>query len=832
MVISNAITVLGMCFNEMTSDFQTRRTSSKEFCLFNIVCQYYALNDEFMEAGVGKDIVVKQIYLPQPFAGLPEIIWNGSRFQFEAAEVPSEIDLLQTEASFDPTVAKADKIDYLIAASSGVLTGLLNIFLQKEFDLEVAHNWGEEKINSFVIQVAQMDAKLAGSDKPIKTSEQAIRHLEEKFPMASDKLTPEFGGGLQHHLRDFTHHPSLVGLVFSILSQFTSQGYGTDTAGNFTVFDLPVTVFYSESPLIGKTFGEKIIIGTFNWAMHLISDMAGSSSTPGAGTGIPGPILSVLKEISSLPFFKNINLKYSDDKIAFSQWVSKLFNGTMFKTADGRLLRFDFRTEVGLFAQLNTQLKAVTLNEAIVRAFYMITRLKSEIKRKNVHGLSDLKRLDPKAFMPHDSRALTRMLTISSSTFVGANMTTSAIRAAIETGGKSVNVGAFFLQINYVGVARLGVAIYQDFGYLKEDIGEFWENHFKRNTVENEEIRVLGVEEISSTEPSVIELNRDSRHILTALEIASIEHDCEASDSFDEIAVKQQWKQAWLVTMQEVGRIDDGVPLTEKAAYQQLENLSDSAEDRLQALLIAQKLMAFTPYAPLGSEDDEEYQKLKLETDYVEEVFLTSQTKISEANIKILKDSYSRYQSNLTGTIGKILGGIAFTGLAGLVTGGAGLLLAPKIAVLLFGSSFAGLSGAALTSASLAAAGGGALVAGGLGMAGGTMVIAGGAGTLGLASSGVLSFLALHGDDSVEISREYCGQMLALAEVAMSEQYQFNFVPRTASYQTKQKLETISQLIEQAESDKNNDHKKALKSLRAIKKDLESCIYRLDKYDC
>ncbi|WP_216378363.1 hypothetical protein [Arcanobacterium phocae] len=781
---------------------------------------------------MGKDIVVKQINLPQPSAGLPEIVWNGSRFQFEVAEAPSEIDLLQIEASFDPTVTKADKIDYLIAASSGVLTGLLNIFLQKEFDLEAAHTWGEEKINSFVIQTAQMDAKLAGADKPIKTIEQAIRHLEEKFPMASDKLTPEFGGGLQHHLRDFTHHPSLVGLVFSILSQFTNKGYGTDTAGNFTVFDMPAAVLDSDSPLLGKTFGERIMISTFNWAMHLISDMAGSSSTPGVGTGIPGPILSVFKEISSLPFFKNINLKYSDDKIAFSQWVSKLFNGTMCKTADGRPLRFDFRTEVGLFAQLNSQLKAVTLNEAIVRTFYMITRLKAEIKRKNVHSLSDLKRLDPKAFMPHDSRALTRMLTISSSTFVGANMTTSAIRAAIETGGKSVNVGAFFLQINFVGVARMGVAICQDFGYLKEDIGEFWENHFKRKTVEDEEIRVLRVKDVSSTEPSVIEINRDSRRILTALEIASIEHDCWASDSFDEIAVKQQWKQAWLVAMQEVGQIDDGAPLAEEVAYQQLQNLSDSAEDCLQALLIAQKLTAFTPYAPLGSEGKKEYQKLKLETDYVEEVFLTSQTKISEVSIKLLKDSYSSYRRKLTGTIGKIAGGIALTGLAGLATGGAGLILAPKIAVLLFGSSFAGLSGAALTSASLAAAGGGALAAGGLGMAGGTTVIAGGAATLGLASSGVLSFLALHGDDSVEISRDYCGQVLALAEVAMSAQYQFSFVPRTASYQTKQKLEAISQLIEQAEADKNNDHKKALKSLKAIQKDLETCLSKLDKFAC
>ena len=37
------------------------------------------------------------------------------------------------------------------------------------------------------------------------------------------------------------------------------------------------------------------------WVLHLVSDMAGSSVNPGKGTGIPGPILSFFKEISTMP---------------------------------------------------------------------------------------------------------------------------------------------------------------------------------------------------------------------------------------------------------------------------------------------------------------------------------------------------------------------------------------------------------------------------------------------------------------------------------------------------------------------------------------------------
>lgn len=86
--------------------------------------------------------------------------------------------------------------------------------------------------------------------------------------------------------------------------------------------------------------------------LHLISDMAGSSSTPGAGTGIPGPILSFLKEASALPFFRDMSIAYEDKVATFSQWVSKAFNGTLLKDQDGNPLRFDLRTEVGLASQI------------------------------------------------------------------------------------------------------------------------------------------------------------------------------------------------------------------------------------------------------------------------------------------------------------------------------------------------------------------------------------------------------------------------------------------------------------------------------------------------
>ena len=82
--------------------------------------------------------------------------------------------------------------------------------------------------------------------------------------------------------------------------------------------------------------------------------MAGSSSTAGitGGTGIPGPILALAKEISAIPLFRD--LKVNDDA-SLSLFLSKLFNGTLMMQRDENgqiikesVIKFDLRGELGV----------------------------------------------------------------------------------------------------------------------------------------------------------------------------------------------------------------------------------------------------------------------------------------------------------------------------------------------------------------------------------------------------------------------------------------------------------------------------------------------------
>ena len=90
---------------------------------------------------------------------------------------------------------------------SGVLCGILDVLWVGEFNLERGREIASDKVESFVKKVA----KLTGCESDDLGA--SVKHLEKLFPIPSDGNTPDFGGGLQHHLRDFAHHPTIVEAV-------------------------------------------------------------------------------------------------------------------------------------------------------------------------------------------------------------------------------------------------------------------------------------------------------------------------------------------------------------------------------------------------------------------------------------------------------------------------------------------------------------------------------------------------------------------------------------------------------------------------------------------
>ncbi|MCR5771429.1 MAG: hypothetical protein K6G87_09385 [Butyrivibrio sp.] len=635
--------------------------------------------------------------------------------------IPNELVEDNIAAEFEPTLSNADKLDYELAAACGLLTGALSVLWGKKFSLDEAHKWGNEKADSLV----KAFAKSQGYKKD--DLEGAIEFLERKFPMAGDALTNEFGGGKQHHLRDFSHHPTILGLVCSIGMQFTGTGLGTDTQGNL------IHVKITKDGFIGGTFSEKILFGTINWIGHLVSDFDGSSESvlngTGRGTGIPGPLLATIKELSSLPIFKKKNSDNINQPKIFSEWVSKLFNGTLIKDEAGNPIPFDLRTEMGIGHYVADQAKPVIINECLVRACYMVRRFIDEVKEKDISSLKDLNKLQPRNFIPFNSRSLTRMITVSSGTFVVINTSGTAVKAAIKSkGNKAVFCKEFFLTVNYVGIGRLVFACASDAEYIKDDVKAAYDKYMKEKAELEKNRFKFGYKFLT--------LNDKQTRLLYSLKSLSVQYDIEHEKNAKHKLIKEEWYKRWQVATKKSFDIDDDdYFMSEEKAFGEIYLTDAETDNKGWLYLLTLELVLFQAYYPLTDNDKDLFKGLKYSNKYLYDVFAKGQKMIEKVMIDDIAKTYNSYVSKLKETGKKVaIGAVATVGATAL-TGGLALAFAPEIAVVLAGEAVAGLSGAAATNAALATIGGGALAAGGLGMAGGTAILTGGGAMLGLAGA-------------------------------------------------------------------------------------------------
>ena len=274
-------------------------------------------------------------------------------------------------------------------------------------------------------------------------------------------------------------------MIFSLLTQFTEKSYGTDVNGMFLIVDVPE----KSKVFIGKDTVSKIINGTIIWSFHLVSDIAGSSNTAGinGGTGIPDPILSLAKELSVLPLFKEMSV----NDTSLSVFLPKLFNGTLLAEHDengkiikGTEFKLDFRGEFGAMSELGRQVLPVIANECNVRIFYFARHLATEIKENEIASIQDLRKIDWKNVAPINSPTITCMLTVATGVFT----TVDVVEAVITE--------KCWVSINFVGVGRFALAIGGELAWAlkRQDlkaIKTICEN-IKRNTFEAEDNRIYG----------------------------------------------------------------------------------------------------------------------------------------------------------------------------------------------------------------------------------------------------------------------------------------------------------------------------------------------------
>lgn len=406
-------------------------------------------------------------------------------------EIDFQIDSL--DSSIDKLTNHADKLDYSVAVACGMLTGLLDVIFVSaidwdiDFDVNSQRNKTHKDLNKFIEDVA---AKCGYTGE--QRLKGAIVKLENTFSVDQDNVWKGLGIGVtskSHHLDDLAHHPTLLGLISAIAVEMFRVGIFQNKNGKLNIVNiktspeerivklLPAIIsglllwiaemaekkFYDEmDKKIPKAIRDivkavslaplaiQVLKISSNWVGHLISDMHGSKDSAGEGMGIPGIFVSLLKEISMIP---GINLT------PLPKIVADLYQNK----------KIDLRTEVmfvreildtgkELAPQLKQQALPIILNEVLVRSFYFVRHLATELKDQNTFTNVDWDKT-----IPFGNRTIERMMTIATGTFTVIDTLDALVEGAINSKANWPEFGRqVVMRLNFVGIGRFTIALGTD----------------------------------------------------------------------------------------------------------------------------------------------------------------------------------------------------------------------------------------------------------------------------------------------------------------------------------------------------------------------------------
>lgn len=352
-----------------------------------------------------------------------------------------EINEINTKLSENENILKkltpeCDKTDYILAAATGAACGLMDIFLVGKSGEsaigDITDKWFANRTMDF--------AKICGWDGNSNDSvSSAIQYLEKKFKIPYDQtgvgdaasqvfdLNPR-----NHHFKSLGHNPSLLGLFFSILDQFTNTSHFISEGELISLQEAD-----DKFVLQGGNISAKLFCGFVNWMGHLISDMSGSSSSKGRGMGIPSPLWTWTNDIIA------INKKLHITNLEFDKTINKI---ALEIYKQGYDLRFEVAKAIPVF-----------VNELVVRMVYSIRRLvRFYLNNQNRDRSFELVW---ELCEPFSNASVKRMLTVAHGTFCLLDVGDALAQGFIHGNG-SFKIDQFVMRLNIVGLGRFIISLY------------------------------------------------------------------------------------------------------------------------------------------------------------------------------------------------------------------------------------------------------------------------------------------------------------------------------------------------------------------------------------
>lgn len=360
------------------------------------------------------------------------------------------IKLEESTDSLKKITPECDKVDYTLAACSGAMCGILDIFLvgkPGESPIgDITDTWFENRTRDF--------AKMCGwNDKENNTLSSAIKHLEKKFKIPYDQRGAGDAAGWifdlnpkNHHFKSLGHNPTLLGLFFSVLEQFCNTSHFVSNGELISLQEAD-----GKFELKGNDVPSKLFCGLANWFGHIMPDVSGSSGAKGRGMGIPSPIWSWMNDIIVIK--RKLNIPVGELDKSMNELALEIYK-------QGYDARFQAAQAIPVF-----------INELLVRVIYSVRRLVKYFTstKSEDRSFSSLW----KSCEPFSNATVKRMLTVAHGTFCLIDMGDAVVHGFVSGGG-SFNVTEFAMRLNVVGIGRFTILLYGEVrrGLKRHDVKE------------------------------------------------------------------------------------------------------------------------------------------------------------------------------------------------------------------------------------------------------------------------------------------------------------------------------------------------------------------------
>lgn len=492
-------------------------------------------------------------------------------------------DIIDVE--FSPAVKKVDRVDTLVAVTSGFMAFLLDQLL-------IRKNIREKDIDE---------------DTIIKVLPLVLRQYSDKNKDI-DKEIDEYIANWEHKIKDAYKYKKLVwdfcselsfnGLLIKVIEYCFNLSIGLDEKSGLIIKK-------EKHDLKTDSIVEKAQIAVIDWFV----DQAYAYKKSGKCKKEFVQIEKIVKDIKKIAFKDN---KF--DKERLKEWFhNKVLNEK--KKLNG----------LDDFAVQSIPVKA---NIIFVHSYAHIRNFIQQVNEHNVESLEGLNIIDFDKL--NNDRVLARMDTISTSVFAALNAGIAGGKAIKAKDGFLQKCCVFAVNINIPNVIRLVSVVSADADYIKEDIDQLVH---KSKVVEIKKHKDIPLENLERC----FTMNKIETRILYSLELQLIDEDIQRTKENKEQQLKNEWKKKWIeVTEQSLqqNKVFEKDPVKTYAA---INTYASNQENLLWLYNIAVELSMFKPYFKLEEKD----KKLKLSyTKYVEEVFCKSQQYISYKEIQKIQKSY------------------------------------------------------------------------------------------------------------------------------------------------------------------------------------------------